>query len=135
MSENSGRDMIESLNKDPIRAGNNRDQRFGIAAIQLGASIVQEADDRTEKDLVAAGYPTEKAKEIAQNPNDAMTSKVMGGFVDQALKSGANEYAILSSIHNGTLEGHQRAKHNFVVNYFKDALESLKYRLRMMFKK
>lgn len=129
MAEGGEGPTLGQIDKNPLVTATNEDQRFGIAASGLAASTIQESSDRMEKQMTRAGYPQSIAKRFAQNPIDPAATALMDKVTSDALNAGADEYAIMSAIHSGTAEGHERAKHNPLYNYLHDWADFVKSRL------
>lgn len=117
MAESLG---LEQIDKNPLITSKTSGQRDALVNVHLGASAVQEIENRTGlNEKISAIDPTNKP-----------FSDIMERVTSEALKSGADTYAIMSAIHTGTMEGRERSKHSPLVNKIRDWLVYLKSQLK-----
>lgn len=118
MSE-TGEKVLKQIDNNPLIVSKSEGQRDALINVHLGASSVQELENRTGL--------TQKLEAI--DPNNKPFTEIMDRVTNEALASGADPYAIMAAIHTGTVEGDERSKHTPLVysirdwiNYFKSAL-------------
>lgn len=96
----------------------DQEKLTALKDVYHAASFVQEFDDRTK---MKAGADKIGFGEVPYQ-------KIMEDNTSEALKKGVNELDILTAIHVGTEDGHEKAKHLPVVNNFIDWFNFIKSR-------
>ncbi len=111
---------LDQINRNPLIVSKNTEQRNALLNVHLGASAVQEINNRTGLN--------EKLSAI--DPANKPFSDIMERVTDEALQSGVDPYAVMSAIRTGTVEGNERSKYSPFVNKLKDWLVYLKSQLK-----
>lgn len=106
----------QDIDKNPLVVSKTQTQRDALINVHLGASSVQEIENRTGL--------TEKFKAV--DPSNKPFTEIMERVTGEALDSGADPYAVMSAIHTGTVEGNERSQHLPEVNKAKDWISYIK---------